>query len=143
MGQMKIGIIGATGNAGRCFVRGGEEVARGHGDGTGPARARALFGPDVTVLAKDAFALVSDDLRGGRCCYRRLLRSAGSGLPAPRPCRSARFTSARHAGSQAWIATRENQLKELRFLQGADNVNWVAVSPSQTFARGEATGFVR
>jgi hypothetical protein len=48
----------------------------------------------------------------------------------------------RSPGAQAWIAAPENQLKELRFLQEVDNVNWVAVSPSQAFAPGEATGFV-
>jgi hypothetical protein len=35
----------------------------------------------------------------------------------------------RSPGAETWIATPENQLKELRFLQGVDNVNWVAVSP--------------
>jgi uncharacterized protein len=45
-------------------------------------------------------------------------------------------------GAETWIATPENQLKELRFRQGVDNVNWVAVCPSQTFAPGEAIGFV-
>src|SRR5665213_3011652 len=36
----------------------------------------------------------------------------------------------------------QRQLKELRFLHGVDNVNWIAVSPSNTFAPGESTGFV-
>ncbi len=45
-------------------------------------------------------------------------------------------------GAQTWTAAPENQLKELRFLQGVYNVNWVAVSPSQTFAPGDATGYV-
>jgi hypothetical protein len=45
-------------------------------------------------------------------------------------------------GAEAWIATPENQIKELRFLQCVDDVNWVAVSPSQTFVPGKATGFV-
>jgi hypothetical protein len=48
----------------------------------------------------------------------------------------------RSPGAQAWIATPEHQLKEFRFLQGVDNVNWVAASPSQTFSPGAATGFV-
>ena len=36
----------------------------------------------------------------------------------------------------------QRQPKGLRFLHGVDNVNWVAVSPSNTFAPGESTGFV-
>jgi hypothetical protein len=31
------------------------------------------------------------------------------------------------------------QLKELRFLEGVDDVEWVGVSPSQSFVPGEAT----
>lgn len=62
---MKIGIIGATGNAGRALYA--EAVKRGH-EVTAmvrkPDRARTLLGPHVAVLAKDAFDLVSDDLRG-------------------------------------------------------------------------------
>lgn len=62
---MKIGIIGATGNAGRALYA--KSVKRGH-EVTAmvrePDRARMLLGPDVAVLAKDAFDLVSDDLMG-------------------------------------------------------------------------------
>lgn len=62
---MKIRIIGATGNAGQALDT--EALRRGH-EVTAivrePERARTLLGPDVAVLAKDAFDLVSDDLRG-------------------------------------------------------------------------------
>lgn len=44
--------------------------------------------------------------------------------------------------AQGWIATPENQLKQLQFLQGVDNVEWVAVSPSAKFVPGEAAGVV-
>ena len=59
---MRIGIIGATGNAGRALYA--EAVNRGH-PVTAMVReqdtATALPGPDVAVLAKDAFDLVGDD----------------------------------------------------------------------------------
>jgi putative NADH-flavin reductase len=60
---MKIGIIGAIGNAGRAIYA--EAISRGH-DVTAlvrdPDRARELLGPKVVVVAKDAFDLVA----GGR-----------------------------------------------------------------------------
>lgn len=170
---MKIAIIGATGNAGRA--RYAEAVTRGH-EVTAMVRepdgARALLGSHVAVLAKDAFGLVSDDLRGFDVvvdafstapaqAYRhldlaarlvsllrdtqtpRLVFILGAGSLTTGEDQHLLVEDLRHSpGAQAWIATPENQLKELRFLEGVDNVNWVAVSPSQTFVPGDATGFV-
>jgi hypothetical protein len=137
-----------------------------------PDRARTLLGPDVAVLAKDAFDLVSDDLRGFDViidafstapaqAYRHLdfaarLVSLLRGTQSPRLFfilgAGSLVTGQDHhllvedlrrsPGAQAWIAAPENQLKELRFLQEVDNVNCVAVSPSQAFTPGKATGFV-
>jgi putative NADH-flavin reductase len=45
-------------------------------------------------------------------------------------------------GAERFIAVAENHLKELRFLQGVDDANWVGVSPSQNFVPGDATAFV-
>lgn len=170
---MKIGIIGATGNAGRALYA--EAVKRGH-EVTAmvrePDRARTLLGPHVAVLAKDAFDLVSDDLRGFDViidafstapaqAYRHLDLAArlvsflrdtqsprlffilGAGSLATGQDHHLLIEDLRRSpGAQAWIAAPENQLKELRFLQEVGNVNWVAVSPSQAFTPGEATGFV-
>lgn len=60
---MKIGIIGATGKAGRAVHA--EAVKRGH-EATAivrdPEKARELLGVDVVVLHRDAFALGHEDL---------------------------------------------------------------------------------
>jgi len=42
-----------------------------------------------------------------------------------------------HAAS--FIGAPQNQLKELTFLRGVDNVNWFGVSPAANFHPGEAT----
>ncbi|HET9895877.1 MAG TPA: NAD(P)H-binding protein [Streptosporangiaceae bacterium] len=62
---MRIGIIGRTGNAGRALCA--EAVNRGHQVTAivrNPDTAAALLGPGVAALAKDAFDLAGDDLRG-------------------------------------------------------------------------------
>ncbi len=40
--------------------------------------------------------------------------------------------------SAAWIKVPQNQLKELDFLRGVDDVDWVGVSPASTFQAGTA-----
>src|SRR5665213_3137891 len=170
---MKIGIIGATGNAGRALYA--EAVKRGHQVTAmvrEPDEARTLLGADVVVLAKDAFDLVYGDLKvfdvvvdafstAPTQAYRhldlatrlvsllrdtqrpRLIFIVGAGSPTTGADHHLLVEDLRRSpGAETWIATPDNQLKELRFLQGVDNVNWVAVSPSRTFAPGEATGFV-
>ncbi|MFV0482131.1 MAG: NAD(P)-dependent oxidoreductase [Campylobacteraceae bacterium] len=42
----------------------------------------------------------------------------------------------------SWIDIPVNALKELNFLREVDNVNWVGVSPSASFIKGENKGFV-
>jgi putative NADH-flavin reductase len=62
---MRIGIIGGAANAGRALCA--EAVRRGHQVTAivrEPDTATALLGPEVAVLAKDAFDLTDDDLRG-------------------------------------------------------------------------------
>ena len=170
---MKIGIIGATGNAGRALYA--EAVKRGHQVTAmvrEPDEARTLLGADVVVLAKDAFDLVYGDLKvfdvvvdafstAPTQAYRhldlatrlvsllrdtqrpRLIFIVGAGSLTTGADHHLLVEDLRRSpGAETWIATPDNQLKELRFLQGVDNVNWVAVSPSRTFAPGEATGFV-
>lgn len=61
---MKIGIIGATGNAGRAIVT--QALSHGH-DTTAiarnPSKAAEILGADVAVLVRDAFDLTAEDLR--------------------------------------------------------------------------------
>jgi putative NADH-flavin reductase len=62
---VKIGIIGATGKAGRplcaeAITRGPEVTAIVRNSD----RAGRLLGPDVPVLTRDAFDLTGDDLSG-------------------------------------------------------------------------------
>ena len=45
-------------------------------------------------------------------------------------------------GNEKWISVPENQLKELDFLKGVDNVNWVGISPSNRFEPGPNKGVV-
>jgi len=170
---MRIGIIGGTGNAGRALCA--EAVTRGHQVTAivpKPDTAAEVLGPDVAVLAKDAFTLTGDELRSfdviidafntvSAQAYRHLDLAARlvALLRETNTPRAVFIVGAgslttgddhhllvedlrRSAGARAWIAAPENQLKELRFLQGVDNVNWVAVSPSQTFEPGNATGYV-
>jgi uncharacterized protein len=62
---MKIGIIGATGKAGRALCA--EAITRAHEVTAivrNPDRAARLLGPDVPVLTRDAFDLTGDDLSG-------------------------------------------------------------------------------
>ncbi|HEY5224032.1 MAG TPA: NAD(P)H-binding protein, partial [Microbacteriaceae bacterium] len=166
---MKIGIIGATGNAGRALYA--EATKRGH-EATGivrdPDRTGSILGTDATMLVKDAFDLTSEDLTSFDVVINAFstpparaylhLDLAARLISLLRETQSPRLVFIVGAGSLttgedhhllvedlrrlpdsgAFIATPENQLKELRFLRDVDDVNWVAVSPSQTFAPGEA-----
>jgi hypothetical protein len=170
---MRVGIIGATGNAGRAIYA--EAVRRAH-DATPIVRsaekARELLGADAAVVHKDAFELVGEDLIAFEVvvdafstaparAYRHVdLAARLVGLlremTAPRLVfilgAGSLMTGADHhllvedlrktPGAETWIATPENQLKELRFLQGIDNVEWVGVSPSAKFVPGKAAGVV-
>ena len=171
---MKIGIIGATGKAGRAVYV--EAVKRGH-EATAivrdPEKARELLGLDVVVLHKDAFGLGREDLTRFEVvvdafstpperAYQHVdLAARLVGLlretTAPRlffilgcwqPDDRSRTvtwsstTSVEAPGAESWIATPEYQVKELHFLQGVDNVQWVGVSPSMTFPPGEASEVV-
>jgi putative NADH-flavin reductase len=170
---MKVGIIGATGNAGRAIYA--EAVRRSH-DATAIVRsseeARELLGADAAVLQKDAFELVGEDLTAFDVvvnafstapaqAYRHVdLAARLVGLlretTTPRLVfilgAGSLMTGADHhllvedlrktPGAATWIATPENQLKELRFLQAVDNVEWIGVSPSAKFVPGKAAGVV-
>jgi uncharacterized protein len=170
---MKIGIIGATGNAGRAIYA--EAIKRSHEVTAivrNPQKARELLGADVVVLHKDAFDLGREDLTRfdaivdafstrPALAYEhvdlaarlvgllretttpRLVFILGAGSLVTGDDDHLLVEDLRKTpGAESWIATPESQLKELRFLQGVDNVEWVGVSPSGTFMPGEAAGVV-
>lgn len=45
-------------------------------------------------------------------------------------------------GSDAWINTPRQQLKELEFLNNVDDVDWLGISPSMLFEAGPATDYI-
>lgn len=164
---MKIAVIGATGMAGQKICREakerGHEVT---GIVRDDQRAEKLFGDSIHILKKDVFTLEKSDLEGydvvvnafataPNLAYQHidlaaklvaLLRETSSprlffilGAGSLFDQNEKRYveTIRQTPGSEAWIATPENQLKELLFLQNVDNVNWVGVSPSAQFVPGE------
>lgn len=137
-----------------------------------PQKARELLGGDVVVLHKHAFALSHEDLTSfdvvinafnavPEQAYRhvdlaarlvgllretaapRLFFILGSGSLMTGADRHLLVEDLRETpGAETWIAIPESQLKELRFLEGVDNVDWVGISPSSTITPGEASGVV-
>lgn len=164
---MNIAIIGATGMAGRAIFREaaarGHAVTGIVRDG---ARAARLLGGDARILAKDAFELRRDELAGFDvvvdafsappakaylhvdlaaklvALFResqspRLFFILGAGSLLDENDRPFVEAIRSQPGAEAWIAIPEEQFKELSFLRGVGNVNWVGVSPSATFQEGE------
>lgn len=166
---MKIGIIGATGNAGTALFH--EATRRGHQTVAivrNPAKAAEALGPEAQVLERDAFAITAEDLAGFDVVVnafatapdqahqhvelaRHLVQNTGG--------RGPRLVFVLGAGSlttgedrhlfvedlrampeaAAWISIPEQQLQQLEYLRGVTDVDWVGVSPSALFAPGEAT----
>lgn len=164
---MKIAIIGATGMAGQAIYkeaadRGHEVVGIVRDEG----RAKDILGSQAKVLAKNAFDLQKSDLssfdvvvnafsappqqaylhvdlaaklvalfRGTTSPRLFFILGAGSLLDS----KEQPFVETIKAvpGSDSWISIPINQYKELQFLRNVENVNWVGVSPSATFAAGE------
>lgn len=44
-------------------------------------------------------------------------------------------------GASDWIATPKAQLKELEYLEGINDVDWLGISPAMTFEEGPATDY--
>ncbi|WP_412989630.1 NAD(P)-dependent oxidoreductase [Pediococcus siamensis] len=170
---MKIGIIGATGKAGSKVVT--EALARGHQVTAlvrNAAKAKDLFGDNVTIVQKDAFAITKEDLTGldavvnafsvpmgQHLAYQHIDLAAHlihllRGTETPRILfilggGSLKTDSGllvdelrKVPGAEAWIDTPESQYHELNFLKTVTNVNWVGVSPSQNFVEGPKTNYV-
>lgn len=163
---MKIAIIGATGMAGSAVSkeaagRGHEVTAIVRN----AARAEGLPG-GVRILAKDAFTLQKADLEAFDVVVNafsappaqaylhvdlaarlvallrdsrkpRLFFILGAGSLLDENGRPFVETIRKLPGSEAWVSIPEEQAKELAFLRGVENVDWVGVSPSATFQAGE------
>ena len=166
--SMQIGIIGATGTAGSAVtaeaLRRGHEVTALVRDAD---RARDLG--DVEAHVVDALTMTSDDIVGLDVVVNAfgvapqqvaqhlevtenlitLARELGPNSPRLVFILGAGSLTHRGGlfleeirkvpGSEHWIAIPENQLAQLEYLRGVDDVSWTGVSPQAQFAPGEAT----
>ncbi|MGA4670082.1 NAD(P)-dependent oxidoreductase [Propionibacteriaceae bacterium Y1923] len=167
---MKIGIIGASGKAGRDIFA--EAVRRGHETTAlvrDANRAAEVLGSDAAVLERDAFDLTQADLAGFDVVVNAfgttpdqafehvdLARHLVETVDAQEPrlvfilgAGSLRTGEDRHLfvediaespGSEAWIAIPQAQLRELKYLRDIQGVNWVGISPGALFEPGPAAG---
>ncbi|MDD2213419.1 MAG: Rrf2 family transcriptional regulator [Oscillospiraceae bacterium] len=164
--SMHIYLIGASGMAGSAIyqeaLKRGHQVTAIVRD---EARARKTLGEQADILPRDAFDLSRADLAAADVvidafsapparAYRqvdlaahlvsllreterpRLLFILGAGSLLDQQERPFVETLKQLPEAASWIATPEAQLKELAFLRGVDNVNWVGVSPSAEFSPG-------
>ena len=166
---MKIGIIGATGRAGRDIHA--EATARGHEVVAlvrDADRAVEVLGADVTTMVRDAFEVTQQDLRGFDVVVnafgttpdrsyrhvdlaRHLVESAdgleprlvfilGAGSLVTGEDRHQFIEDiARIPGAESWIAIPRSQLHQLEYLRAIGGANWVGISPSAVFEPGPAT----
>lgn len=168
---MKIGIIGATGKAGKeLYTQASErkhEVTAIVRDGE---KARQLLGENVAIIEKDAFDLTKEDLESfdviinafatsPQTAYlhidlaaklvhlfrntvnTRLFFILGAGSLLDENEELFVETLRKAPNSQAFIKIPESQLKELNFLRDVTNVKWVGVSPGAELIEGEATKY--
>ncbi|NJP41773.1 NAD(P)H-binding protein [Oscillospiraceae bacterium HV4-5-C5C] len=164
--RMHIYLIGASGMAGSAIyqeaLRRGHKVTAIVRDA---ARARETLGVQADILPRDAFDLSRADLADADVvidafsipsaqAYRqvdlaahlialfretdqpRLLFILGAGSLFDAQDHLYVETLKQLPEAASWIATPVAQVKELEFLRGVDNVNWVGVSPSADFAPG-------
>ncbi len=159
-----IGATGMAGSAlyKEAIERGHEVTALARNG----AKTRQLLGPDASITEKDAFALSREDLAGFDVVVDAFATTpdkaylhidlAAKLIALLRETTSPRLVFITGAGSLmtggddhllvedmqrnpnmgAFISIPESQLKELEFLRGVDNVNWVSVSPGMTFQAG-------
>jgi uncharacterized protein len=167
MNHMKIGIIGATGNAGAAIFKEGQQ--RGHevvAIVRNAAKAKAQLGENSLIIEKDAFSLAQSDLQDFdviidafatspdqaylhvdlatklvaffREQKTRLFFILGAGSLLNEQGERNINDLKKAPGSESWIAIPENQLDEYLFLQTVKNVDWVGISPGNLFQAGEA-----
>jgi len=167
MKDMKVGIIGATGNAGAAIFKEGQQ--RGHevvAIVRNAAKAKAQLGENSLIIEKDAFSLAQSDLQDFdviidafatspaqaylhvdlatklvaffREQKTRLFFILGAGSLLNEQGERNINDLKKAPGSESWIAIPENQLDEYLFLQTVKNVDWVGISPGNLFQAGEA-----
>ncbi|MDA2638195.1 NAD(P)-dependent oxidoreductase [Bacillus cereus] len=160
---MKIGIIGATGKAGSRILK--EALDRGHEVTAIVRNAAKITEENVKVLEKDVFSLTSNDLQafdvvvnafGGQ---EHLHVDAGNVLiEAMKGAPNTKLLVVGGAGSLfvdeekttrvfetpgfpgEYLATAQNQGKNLEILQQTNDITWTFISPSALFALGKRTG---
>ncbi|MEB6084604.1 NAD(P)H-binding protein [Enterococcus casseliflavus] len=164
---MKIGIIGATGNAGSAIYQ--EAVQRGHEVTAivrNEAKAKEQLGETVKTLTKDAFSLTEEELSdfdvlvdafatspdkaylhvdlAAKLVHlfrekdTRLFFILGAGSLINEAGERNLSELKKAPGSESWIAIPENQLDEYLFLETVKNVPWVGISPGNVFQEGPA-----
>ncbi|RNB84579.1 NAD(P)-dependent oxidoreductase [Brevibacillus fluminis] len=166
---MKIAVIGATGKAGKQIVK--EAVERGH-EVTAIVRDRSkLDATNVALLEKDVFSLTTADLQafdvvvnafGAGPGNEHLHVEAGRVLIEALKGTNTRLIVVGGAGSlfvdeaktlrvmetpdfpAIYLATAQNQGKNLQDLQATESLNWTFISPSAFFdPEGKRTGSYR
>lgn len=163
---MKIGIIGATGKAGSRILK--EALDRGHEVTAIVRNAAKITEENVKVLEKDVFSLTSNDLQafdvvvnafGAPAGQEHLHVDAGNVLiEAMKGAPNTKLLVVGGAGSLfvdeekttrvfetpgfpgEYLATAQNQGKNLEILQQTNDITWTFISPSALFALGKRTG---
>ncbi|QWG61143.1 NAD(P)-dependent oxidoreductase [Bacillus mycoides] len=163
---MKIGIIGATGKAGSRILK--EALDRGH-EVTAIVRSAAkITEENVKILEKDVFTLTSNDLQAFDVVANAFAAPAGQEhlhvdagnvlIEAMKGTPNTKLLVVGGAGSlfvdaekttrvfdtpgfpNEYLATAQNQGKNLEILQQTNDITWTFISPSALFALGKRTG---
>ncbi|MDR3190623.1 MAG: NAD(P)H-binding protein [Lactobacillaceae bacterium] len=163
---MKIGVIGATGNAGSAMII--EGYQRGHEMTAivrNPQKAAQMFGPEIKAVGKDVFDLSVADLAGfdavidayaprdhveNHVKFAEHLTSLLQGsktlglfIIGSSSLKMADGTTMndRLVGQEAmapWVPVALAQGREFDYLQTVKDANWIAFSPQQGFIPGAA-----
>ncbi|BAP85767.1 NADP oxidoreductase [Paucilactobacillus hokkaidonensis JCM 18461] len=166
---MKIGIIGATGNAGSVIFK--EAQARGH-EVTAIVRsadkATKMLGENINILEKNALELTQSDLNPFDAIINasallpaylnldlatklinlfrdndktQLIFIAGASSLVKEDG-SLQITDMLKAfAGEPWIEIPTQQSYELQFLKWIDNVNWTVMIPQNEFTAGAKTNY--
>lgn len=164
---MKIGVIGATGKAGSLIAK--EAIERGHEVTAIVRNASKLTAPKMAVLEKDVFQLTAEDLKAFDVVVNAFGAAPGSEhlhveagrvlIEALKAVPSTRLIVVGGAGSlfvdeakttrvmetpdfpKEYLATAQNQGKNLEDLQQSTGIQWTFISPSAFFdPQGKRTG---
>lgn len=166
--MVKIGIIGATGTAGSAIFkeaqkRGHQVIALVRN----VEKAYEMLGEDIEIIESGAFLLKEEQLKNFDVIVNafattpetaylhvdltaklvhffreedktRLFFILGAGSLLDENEDLYLDSLRKIPESEHFIAISENQYKQLKFLRDVDNVNWVGISPGETFQAGSA-----